>query len=238
MDKINKARDLMHHLHDGVKDEFGLMISDQIQGTVEKIQQFYDGKDKEDVIVATYLHKALNGKYVKTSVCTEEGKSPIRFEYLKKYFGYSAARMVFDLSLMPDDRLVSKGLSNVTRLDLAKSHWVNTNSEEDVCKVSLQEIQFKAIGLWAKNLKPSEQAILLADKLSSFEALTESVRVHKSSSWFRRYYEKQMIVLDAIKEASPIIHTECIREAEEGLKHIKIIERRNARSVEKRNIAI
>lgn len=70
---------------------------------------------------------------------------------------------------------------------------------------------------WAKKQNPQVQAVLLAEKLQNFIVSRDRPNPKKEPAWHINYYQTRMIMVDAIKEACPELHAECVKVAAQGI---------------------
>lgn len=70
---------------------------------------------------------------------------------------------------------------------------------------------------WAQKQNPQVQAVLLAEKLQNFIVSRDNPNPKKEPAWHINYYNTRMIMVDAIKEACPELHAECVKVAAQGI---------------------
>ena len=200
MSNIEEAKKVMHQLHDGEKYGGGLVMSDQVQGTVDKINAFYEGENKDDVITAAYLHKCREKKRI-----NPENLIPYTISDVKEVFGQKVARIVSEISSEPSDEALKGQIAAVKQ------------GHPEV-ELSDKQIEWTILSGWAKGLSREAQAILLAEKLQNFEVSRDNPNESNPISWHREYYETRMIMVEAIKDASPALYNQCVTVRDEGLR--------------------
>lgn len=198
MSNIEKAKEVMHQLHDGVKYGGGLVMSDQVQGTVDKITSLYEGENKDAVIMAAYLHKCRETKRI------NPGQKPYALSDVKKNFGPKVAEVVSELSSEPTG-------------DELKARMAAFRQENPNIDLSDKEVEWTVLADWAKGLSKEAQAILLAEKLQNFEVSRDNPNMEKPISWHREYYNTRTIMVEAIKDVSPALYNECVKVKGQGM---------------------
>ena len=225
MNKLNKAKYIMHQLHDGVKED-GQALSDRIQAAVDKIEKFYDGQDKEDVMIACYLQKVFDRKSIHPKFFEREDKLPFGFYQIKNFFDYPVARTVFALSIEPDDRPVNASITPITTMMLAKQHLANCRPDLDYKNISNAELEARAVALWTKELPTAAQVIFLANISQDFETTREKVsNLKQPLAWYAEHYRTEMYVADELKDACPSMYSECVKIKDEGVRRVELLER-------------
>ena len=188
---ISKAQEVMHQHHDGVKYGGGLVMSDQVQGTVDKIDAFYNGENKEDILTAAYLHKCLEKKRVNPELLI-----PYTLTDVEKNFGPKVAAIVSEISSEPHGDALKAQIAS----------FKESNPETDLTD---KQIEWTILSDWAKGLSKETQVILLAEKLQNYEVSLKNPNSEKPVSWHREYYETRQIMVEAIKDASPALYKQC-----------------------------
>ena len=198
----------MHQLHDGVDyagkeiDETGKekkpTMSNQVQGTVDKVVACYEGKNKDTVILAAYLHKCLEVKRIDPKELIEVGKDengksikvlPYTLSDIEKMFGSDVKDIVSDLSSEPTGDALDK--------KIAAFKQKNPNTS-----LSKKEIEWTVLADWATGLSKEAQAILLAEKWQNYIVSTKNPNEEKPIEWHERYVRTRWIMIETIRKAS------------------------------------
>ena len=192
--KLSRARKTAKSWHDGVVYGGGLVMTDQVFGTAKKIEQFYDGPHKEEVLLAAYLYKAREKNRLNdaTKKAMDNGTADNSNIKIAKAFSPIVARIVDELLSEP---------------------------AED--KTQTKEQQWQEKTKWALDLSREAQAILLAEKLQNFEISRDKPNMKKPLQWHMEYYKTRMIMVDALQKACPALHNECVNVADEGVKSLQ-----------------
>lgn len=70
---------------------------------------------------------------------------------------------------------------------------------------------------WAKKQNSQVQAVLLAEKLQNFIVSRDKPNPKKEPAWHINYYNTRMIMVDAVREACPELHAECVKVSAQGI---------------------
>ena len=200
MDKIplaELAEKRAHSWHDGVVYGGGLVMTEQVLGTAQNIGEYYNGSNQWETWLAAFLYKAREIKRLnpETKQAMEDdkrdntGNATNAIFATRRDFSPTVARIVSELSSEP----------------VENSEQTKTQQWEEKTK-------------WAKTLSREAQAILLAEKLQNFVVSRDKPNESKPPAWHIEYYKTRMIMVEAIKGASPALYKECVKVAEEGIK--------------------
>ena len=150
MSNVEKAKEIMHQLHDGVKYGGGLVMTDQVQGTVDKIASLYEGNNKDVVATAAYLHKCREKKRINP----EHG--PYALSDVRMIFGPKVAEIVSEVSSEPTG-------------DVLDAKIVAFKQNNPRTGLSDKEVEWTVLADWGRGLSKEAQVILLAEKLRQID---------------------------------------------------------------------
>ncbi len=219
MSGIQEAKEIMHKLHDGVEYGGGLVMSEQVQGTVDKIRTIYKGPHKAVAVMAAYLHKAMEAKRINPELLVN-GQSPYKYEDIQEIFGTKTAMIVNELASEPSDKKIDPRF-NRSELEVAVGQWRARNPEFLDDDLTNKEFEWMALADWAKGLSTEAQIILLAEKLQNFEVSRDKPNMKKPLEWHKEYYETRMIMCDSIREVSPQLYHQCVLTKNEGMAQLQ-----------------
>ncbi len=201
--KIELAKKRAHTWHDGVVYGGGMVMTEQLLGTADKIAQYYEGADKDDVLLAAYLYKAQETKRLNDATNKNPKAARNAIGAIAMDFSPRIAHIVMELSTEPTGDALEDLKTNVKKMD---------------DRLTDKEAEWLSLSLWAKELSPQAQAVLLAEKLQNFEVSRDKPNEKKPPVWHIEYYKTRMVMVEVIKDASPALANACVRVAEEGIK--------------------
>ena len=163
-------------------DESGMFA--QVKGTAEKVSTFYQGEDKQEIILAAYLYKALEVEKLNERALEARGKATKEdvLRAIAHNFSPEVASIVEELAGEP---------------------------EEDKSQTKEQQWQEKT--KWAMGLSHQAKVILLAEKLQNFEVSYENPNPKKPPEWHVEYYKTRMIMVEALRNDCPALYEECVK---------------------------
>ena len=122
-----------------------------------------------------------------------------------------------DPSVQPytTDQLRQEFNANITSIVLE----VASEPPESKDKSKIKIWQDKA--LWASQLSPEAQQILLAEKIANFETSRDKPNPKKPLSWHEEYMHTRMLLVEACKPASDVLYNQAQKTSNEALAAIR-----------------
>lgn len=229
---LNKCYYQAKCLHEGVTYGGGLVMLDQVIRTAKILAGHLEGSsdEKKDAVCAALLHKCYEPKRI------AEGVQPLTIDQVAKLAGENVAKVIAELATepaekdsMPKARQFMAKEENIEKYlkeapDSLKQYYKQsfqaeqTNTEDEQKKSKVEEWTEKSE--WAKTLSPMAQQLLLAEKIVNYEVSRDRPNMKKPLSWHKEYFETRQIMVDAIKQASPMLYQIACKTKNEGMKRI------------------
>ncbi len=219
MNKLAKALELATNWHSGVVYGGGMKMLEQVIGTYTHILDKYKEDDIQEVLMTALLSKAwehkrrtlaVNIESIAPELRTDENMSVVADISNQKYSkDVREALMEKICNTNPDASTAPDNLEKVFGKCVVDN--VRAMSLEPDLK------DWHAMAAWAEQQNNQVKAVLLAEKLQNFVVSRDNPNPKKEPAWHINYYHTRMIMVEAIKEASHELYTECVKVADQGI---------------------
>ncbi len=188
----------------------GLVMTEQLIGTVNKIKKFYKGSNEDNILLAAHLYKAIDRKRLNedtTEIIKQAGLYDENADFLTRAFESDA-----DLHSRNTYAAIAEDFSPEVA-DIVKEICSEPQEKEGQSKTE----QWEEKAAWAKELSKEAQVILLAEKLQNFEVSRSKPNPKWPPQKHIDYYNTRMIMVNTLKSASPELYQECVNVAQAGI---------------------
>ena len=219
MNRLAKALELATNWHSGVVYGGGMKMLEQVLGTYAHLLENYKGADVQDVLMTALLSKAWEHKRRTLSVNIESISPELRTDAHMAVVEdvsnqkYSKAERDALMEKICDTN--AEATTNPDNLEKVFGKHIVDNVRAMATEPDLKD--WHAMASWASQQNSQVKAVLLAEKLQNFVVSRDKPNPKKEPAWHINYYNTRMIMVEAVKEASPELYAKCVEVAEQGI---------------------